>query len=479
VKDSTIKKKMDIVNKKKFPEVKIEEVNSGQSGITELESAIPVFIGYTMMATENSGQDLFLKPKKIATMADFEKFFGKAFVNRISIKVTRNSTGKYDIESISGNTPLFLLYHTIRHYFDNGGGACYIISSGIFTENSTLSLYGDVRAKIGKVSGLLPALKQAGQLDEATLLVIPEAVHLAQNDYQILVGEMLNLCKSKMNCFSIFDFYPGNLGPDKFNLQTFRLLYGTQNLRFGATYYPFVKTNYPLPLDKEESNVVVTFQGIEQQLDEIKNSDENLYQFVSAQLNKNFLVLPASGAIAGLICKNDHDKGVWKAPANIAFTNVTGPLFKLNSSQQEQFHIDTRNGISVNTIAEFSGKGTLVWGARTLAGNDNEWKYIQVQRFISLMEESISKSTEWVVFEPNDASTWVKVKSIISNYLTQKWRQGALSGSKPEHAFYVKCGLGETMTSQDIHNGNLIIEMGLAMVRPAEFIIIRINHKTK
>jgi uncharacterized protein len=125
----------------------------------------------------------------------------------------------------------------------------------------------------------------------------------------------------------------------------------------------------------------------------------------------------------------------------------------------------------------FTGKGNLVWGARTLDGNSNEWRFISVRRLFITVEESAKKATFFFVFEPNDANTWIKVRAMLENYLTLLWREGALAGAKPEHAFFVKCGLGQTMTSQDILDGKLIVEIGMAAVRPAEFIIIRFMHK--
>ena len=116
-------------------------------------------------------------------------------------------------------------------------------------------------------------------------------------------------------------------------------------------------------------------------------------------------------------------------------------------------------------------------GARTLAGNDNEWKYIPVRRFFNMVEESVKKATAQFVFEPNDANTWVKVRAMIENFLVLQWRAGALAGAKPDEAFFVKVGLGQTMTAVDILNGKMIIEIGMAAVRPAEFIILRFSHK--
>ncbi|WP_225975103.1 phage tail sheath C-terminal domain-containing protein [Anseongella ginsenosidimutans] len=116
-------------------------------------------------------------------------------------------------------------------------------------------------------------------------------------------------------------------------------------------------------------------------------------------------------------------------------------------------------------------------GARTLDGNSNEWRYVSVRRFFNMVEESVKKATEPFVFEPNDANTWVKVRAMIENFLTLQWRAGALAGAKPEHAFYVKVGLGQTMTAQDILEGRMIVETGMAVVRPAEFIVLRFSHK--
>ena len=128
-------------------------------------------------------------------------------------------------------------------------------------------------------------------------------------------------------------------------------------------------------------------------------------------------------------------------------------------------------------FALFSGRGILVWGACTLAGNDNEWRYVPVRRFFNMVEESVKKSTSWAVFEPNSAPLWTRVKSMIDNFLVQKWREGALAGATPEEAFFVKVGLGETMTAQHVLEGRMNVEIGMAVVRPAEFIILKFSHK--
>lgn len=200
----------------------------------------------------------------------------------------------------------------------------------------------------------------------------------------------------------------------------------------------------------------------------------NIVKHIRKQISK----VPPSGAVAGIYARVDNARGVWKAPANESINSVSGPTYLITAEEQAGLNVDPVGGKSINAIRTFTGRGNaIVWGARTLAGNDNEWRYISVRRFFNMVEESSKKSTEPFVFEPNDANTWVKVQGMIENFLTTLWRQGALQGIKPEHAFYVAVGLGKTMTALDILEGRMIVEIGMAVVRPAEFIILRFSHK--
>jgi phage tail sheath protein FI len=202
-----------------------------------------------------------------------------------------------------------------------------------------------------------------------------------------------------------------------------------------------------------------------------------LYKNIITGVQDSSTVMPPGGAMAGVFASVDRDRGVWKAPANVSLNSVIGPATTFTASQLDDLNIDVIAGKSINAIRAFTGKGTLVWGARTLAGNDNEWRYIPVRRFFNMVEESIKKATYWAVFEPNSSNTWVKVKGMIDNYLTNKWKDGALVGAKPDEAFFVKIGLGSTMTAQDILNGYMNVEIGMAVARPAEFIVLKFSHK--
>jgi len=205
--------------------------------------------------------------------------------------------------------------------------------------------------------------------------------------------------------------------------------------------------------------------------------DTNLYNRIQKEIKKHKVTLYPCGAIVGIYASVDRDRGVWKAPANVSVNLVNEPSIAITAEEQADLNVDATTGKSINAIRLFNGKGTIVWGARTLAGNDNEWRYVPVRRFYNFMEESIKKATEFVVFEPNSKPTWVRTKAMIENFLTQLWRDGALAGAKPEHAFFVKIGLGETMTALDILEGRMNIEIGVAAVRPAEFIILKFSHK--
>ena len=203
----------------------------------------------------------------------------------------------------------------------------------------------------------------------------------------------------------------------------------------------------------------------------------SVYRDIVRGVGSTLTACPPSGAIAGIYALVDGQRGVWKAPANVSLTGVIAPTYLLDADDTDSLNVDANAGKSINAIRAFSGKGTLVWGARTLAGNDNEWRYVSVRRFFNMVEESVKKSTYWAVFEPNDANTWVKVRGMIDNYLTQKWREGALAGATTKDAFFVRCGLGQTMNAQDILEGRMNVEIGMAVVRPAEFIVLKFSHK--
>lgn len=181
--------------------------------------------------------------------------------------------------------------------------------------------------------------------------------------------------------------------------------------------------------------------------------------------------VPPSGFISGIYARNDVQRGVWKAPANESVRGALRFEREINHAQQE-----TLNPYGVNCLRYFFGRGYLVWGAR-LTSSDPEWKYVNVRRYFNYLERSIDRSTQWAVFEPNGERLWANIRETVSSFLYSEWRNGALLGATPEEAYFVRCDRS-TMTQNDLDNGRLICEIGVAVLYPAEFVIFRIGQKT-
>lgn len=218
-------------------------------------------------------------------------------------------------------------------------------------------------------------------------------------------------------------------------------------------------------------------QATSSALSELKTDQTALYNRIKEAVSRVRVTLPPSAAVAGAYASVDRDRGVWRAPANISLNATIAPVTRVTDTDQQDLNVDSTAGKSINVVRAFAGKGTLIWGARTLAGNDNEWRYVPVRRLFITIEESTRKASAFAVFEPNDPTTWLKVKGMIESYLYSLWERGALAGSKPEAAYYVNVGLGRTMTAQDVLEGRLIVEIGIAPVHPAEFVVLRFMHR--
>lgn len=502
----------------KTPGVYVEEISKFPPSVAGVATAIPAFIGYTEEQPKNGD----LNPVKVSSLLDYEKKFG-----------ARQSYAKKNC----------VLYDSMRLFYDNGGGECYVVSVGKYDKAGTPDKEDYKKA--------IDALEK---VDEVTLVLFPDAAKLfTANELGDIQKKALEHCAKMGDRFAILDISLKKDDSQDTSAQNntnkkegdgddinqvevttpkvdatseelcdqFRNNIGTNNLSYGAAYYPYVITSYSKDISYDEvteelksldkslikdtffakakatekyKNIFVANPSEEQEkaIDQAEKEIEadrlfkineiiaksKEYQEKVAEMEAKMNILPPSGAIAGIICSTDRTKGVWQAPANVSLAGVKSLSEDLTDDDQAKMNV-VSNGKSINAIRKFTGKGLLVWGARTLDGNSNEWKYIPVRRLFNYIEESVQKSTSWAVFQPNDANTWVKIQCQIENFLTSLWRDGALAGSTPDKAFYVKVGLNETMTSDDILNGNLIVEIGLAAVRPAEFVVLKFSHKVQ
>lgn len=472
----------------KTPGVYIEEIPRFPPSIAPVETAIPAFIGYTEKADDVTANDLNLKAKRITSQVEYEKFFGgPQDEHNIKVTVQQKQQGSaITIEKVTAtlaeaDRSKHIMYYALQMFFANGGGPCYVVSVGLYKPN-----LGDPLVETELAAGLAVLANQ----DEPTLIVFPEAQTLSIADFKTLHDAALAQCDDLKDRFVIMDLHGDSvsLSDPKADLLTavnnFRSNgIGINNLKYGAAYAPNIETVLDFAFDETATDVTVVTNGTPAaavKLDTFKSgagANNRIYELSKAAIRDLSCNLPPSSAVAGIYAAVDNSRGVWKAPANVSVNSVTAPTIQFSNVQQDVMNVDDTAGKSVNAIRAFTGKGTLVWGARTLAGNDNEWRYVNVRRFFNFVEESSKKATEQFVFEPNDANTWVRVQGMIENFLTVLWRQGALQGIKPEHAFYVAVGLGKTMTAIDILEGRMIVEIGMAAVRPAEFIILRFTHK--
>lgn len=474
------------LNNLQTPGVYIDEVSLFPPSVAAVATAIPAFLGYTRNTVHN-GENLVNRPVKIGSLVDYEAIFG-ARLETFSVVANTNGAG-VNVMATPPAAPadMFRLYYALRMYFSNGGGPCWIVSLG--PDNGAVTL-ADHNAGLTAIAGE----------DEPTLLVLPDAQRLSRPQFYEIYQNALAQCETLQDRFTIIDIHDGNLdytipaGDDVINdgANGFRTLIGNTALRYGAAYYPHLETTLSFNYDEEAVAITGTLNGAPvpansvlrifepadptEEARSIYHQANGLYHEIKRSITALPLRLPPSAAVAGVYATVDANRGVWKAPANVSLRSVRRPLVALNNDTQANLNLDT-TGKAVNAIRTFSGRGHLVWGARTLAGNDNEWRYINVRRFFNFVEESVKKSSEPFVFEPNDANTWNKVRAMIENFLTLQWRQGALAGAKPEQAFFVRVGLGVTMTDTDVLNGRMIVEIGMAVVRPAEFIILRFSHK--
>jgi uncharacterized protein len=268
-------------------------------------------------------------------------------------------------------------------------------------------------------------------VDEITMVVMPDIMTLANggDDAQIrdLQGKMIAHCETAADRMAILDA-PPNLLPQE--ALEWRMNTAGYDSKFATLYYPWLEVMDPLT-------------------------------------NQPILV-PPSGHVAGVWCRTDSTRGVHKAPANEVTLGVNGLGFQVTQAEQGGL-----NKVGINCIRSFPGRGIRIWGARTLS-SDPEWRYINVRRLFNYIAESIMEGTQWSVFEPNDQRLWMQLRIAASNFLTRTWREGALFGATPEQAFFVKCD-EETNPPDVIEAGQVICEIGIAPVKPAEFVVFRLS----
>ena len=396
------------------PGVYVEEVDRGSKPIESVGTNTVGFLGETMMGPANQAV-------LVTNWSQFVKTFGDF-------------------------TQSTHLAHAVYGFFNNGGSRCFVVNVGapqsleiepvpVAAAPGAPPKEGEKekpkeapKAKgpaantdglyIGKDNGpgARTGLKCFEEIDEISIVAAPGQTSPAVQD------ALLTHCEMRKDRFAILDS-PETMGGgvDK--------LVRPRDSKYGAYYFPWIQV-----YDPERGNVFV----------------------------------PPSGHVAGVYARTDNERGVHKAPANEIVRGALGLRYSISKGEQ-----DILNPKGINCIRMMMGGGIRIWGARTLS-SDPSWRYINVRRLFIMVETSIERATQWVVFEPNDSKLWKRVTRTITSFLTLVWRNGALMGESPERAFYVKCD-DETNPPEVVDVGQLIVEIGLAPVKPAEFVIFRIG----
>ncbi len=511
----------------KTPGVYIEEVSALPNSVAQVETAIPAFIGYTPRAVHNENDCTYV-PTKVSSFIEFQKIFCFPEVTEpvqqyspqyyLIRQNSKPNTGDFvligsDYYAILPDAhSIYYMYNSVKLFYQNGGAEAYIVSVGGYREASGrhLGLGAALVNPNVQLADLLKGLATLKMQEEPTMYICPEATLLSIAENGSLMQQMLLQNSQMKKSISIFDIIGGNrknLLGNGVDIEAFRNHTGTTGLAYGAAYYPFVGTTVMGARDLNYTNLfggdvrtLVTVlsalspaeDGVLDLLKSIYNSEpsqsvsENhrkllalsaAYKAIISAVLEVANIIPASGGMAGVITNVDNLRGVWKAPANVSMIGVNSLPIQIDNTEQQGLNVDAISGKSINPIRSFPGNGILVWGARTLAGNDNEWKYLNVRRTMIYIEQSCVKSCKSFVFETNEVSTWRQIQAMIENFLITLWRQGALMGSSPSDAYFVRCGLGTTMTASDITNGKFIVQIGVALTRPAEFIIITFSQQ--
>jgi uncharacterized protein len=466
------------------PGVYVKEVSSLPKVAVALPSSMPVFLGHT--------QNDPTVPVKISNMEDYERLLGgPGIITQLNLEGQSSQNFAYFL-------PKNFFYFSLSLYFANGGGPCWVASVG----KDVVALDPQ------RITNALNALEM---IEEISLVLFPELpsvlagwqVEVPDNTKrQTIVRAIIAHCAKCGDRFALFDVFMRPRSAGLFQMpvndtEAFREQVGTQNLSHAAAYYPQIEYALPIPdhaielVPRSPNESVLANKTLAKALELASQPTEDGAKIAGlllpalSKIRKTIATylrpyIGGSPAVAAIIGNVDAQRGVWKAPANVAIVGASSAI-KIWWGYQNDTLADTMPGKSINgkDINELKAKaegGVIVWGARTLAGADLDYRYIPVKRLMMMVAKSLKAATQFAVFEPNTADTWLKISTMCENFLHDLWRDGALMGGKPEEAYKVSVGLGKSMTADDMLNGIMRVQISLAPVRPAEFIELQFMH---
>ena len=500
----------------KTPGVYIVADNTVPDSLLAAATGMTLFLGYT----EKPGKDTAAGPVLVESVRQFEQQFGGPHAPQFSLHVEQ---GTLELLPAHRDQARFFLYHGLQSYFDNGGGPAYVQSTGT---------HADAIARGKRKEDFLERIEALENVAGVGLIVAPDATLLGSSDECHVVWQsLLDHCGAMGDRMALIDVYGG--GQPRTRHVEDDIISGSRHglraslhgsfLSFGAAYYPWLHFNLvdpptitwdnlddaalallseallhelamqsPPPSPASRDALAALFHGIGHRLPAGQDNraarvadthrtllkTSRLYYRLAALLLALANQLPPGAAMAGVYARTDAQQGVWQAPANTGIVGAVAPVEEISQQDHEGLNLPP-DGKAVNAIRSFPGAGLLIWGARTMDGNSNDWRYVPVRRTAIMFEQSIKAAMAAHASLPNDANTWQSLRAMIAGFLTAQWQSGALPGASAGDAFRVEVGLGSSMTADDIVQGTLRASVAVALSHPAEFIHLRFEQQMR
>jgi phage tail sheath protein FI len=515
----------------KTPGVYIVEKDAFPNTVVEVATAIPAFIGYTETAA-NGPVPLAGKPTYIGSLADFQRLFGNAPVPAYTLTLSADGTSA--LPTLAPETRFFLYHSVALYFLNGGGPAYVVSVGSFEDVAAVGRTADDFMSANPSRPGQASPLDSLKKVPDVTLIVAPDTTLLdSPGDCYNFWQQALSHCNYMKSRMALIDIYGGDQArthdpaTDVISADTigFRDAIGTDFLNYGAAYYPWLNFDVvsensitfdsldddgrtklvglleqelaamtPAPSQTMRAKITALHSQVAQKIDpdpvplpsplppgtELRANKvlrlhaqlrqvSPVYKRLIGDMLALANLLPPAAAMAGVYARTDANDGVWQVPANTSIASAVSPVVDISQEDQEDLNMPL-DGKAVNAIRAITGRGLVVWGARTLDGNSQDWRYINVRRTLIMLEQSTKAAMMPYVFAPNVATTWVTVQNMIVNFLINIWKAGGLAGAKAQDAFSVSVGLGVTMTGDDVLDGYMRIAISVAMVHPAEFI---------
>ncbi len=452
-------------------------VRASSENVPVMPLTIPAFMGYTGKSLGSKGEDLTLVPTLIGSLSDYEKIFGKAAPFKFPIFPEKGGNGRKGRVRLElrenvfwverGMAPYYLLYPSLKLYFENGGSECWIVSIGDFGPAGALNIPQATDFEAG-----LKALEEF--LDpHPTLILAPDLINLSPEDSFQVNQQMLAQAGNLHDRFVLLDL-PLDAGSDhKSNIHSFYTGIGNQFLSHGAAWYPGLEATVVSAGDCSLENIDDLSVGAVMADALLPSGADNReeYQAVLNALAEQANRLPSSPALAAVISRLDRTEGLKAVTGSFPLSGVRGPLTDIDLEANASLFLDTTSWKSLNAIKTDTGSAVVnAVGARSLAARDEVFGFISSRLIITYVEKAIRDFLENYIFEPNNQQTWKNVETKVDAFLRRLWEQGLLYGDHKTKAWFVAIGLGRSMTDQDINRGLMRLQVGLAVNQPAEYV---------